>query len=79
NPIQEGKILAQNTFQYEVSEDAKVHLQKVAEENIANGADVEEDVAAKQAAFERIKQGSVQLDTAQLTLVNRGASDIWVR
>lgn len=78
NPLQEGKILAQNTFQFELSEDAKTHLQRVAEENIAQGADVEDDVAAKQAAFERIKQGAVQLDSTQLTLINRGAGDIWV-
>jgi hypothetical protein len=78
NPLQKGKALAQTSFFFELTEDAKAHLQKVAEENIAQGADIEEDTEAKKEAFERIKQSSESFDTAMLTLHNKASSDIWV-
>lgn len=78
NAPQKGNILAQASFQFELTEDAKPHLQKIAEENTAQGADIEEDAEAKKEAFERINRPSENLATAMLTLHNRASSDIWV-
>jgi hypothetical protein len=78
NPLQAGKVLAESSFRFEIAQGAQAHLQRIADENIAQGADKEEDAAVKIAAFERIKQPSEQLDYVQLTLQNRGAGDIWV-
>lgn len=78
NPLQKDSILATTSFDFELTDDAKTHLQKIAEENIAQGADVEEDAEAKKAAFERINQPSEKFDTTNLTLINKAFGDIWV-
>lgn len=78
NPLQKDKVLAQTSFSFELTEDAKPYLQKIAEENIAQGADVEEDAEAKKEAFARINSPSQSFDTAILTLHNKASSDIWV-
>lgn len=78
NPLQKDKILAEISFDFELTDDAKTHLQNIAEQNIAQGADIEEDAEAKKAAFDRINQPSEKFDTANLTLTNKGFGDIWV-
>lgn len=47
NPLQEGKVLAERTFTFEVAAGSSDHLNKVAEENAAQGADQVDDAAAK--------------------------------
>lgn len=47
NPLQEGKVLAEQTFVFEVAAGSADHLKKVAEENAAQGADQVDDAAAK--------------------------------
>ena len=78
NPLQKDKILAETSFEFELTDDAKSHLQKIAEENLAQGADIEEDTEAKKSAFERINQPSEKFDTANLTVSNKGFGDIWL-
>jgi hypothetical protein len=78
NPLQKDKILAETSFDFELTDDAKSHLQNIAEQNIAQGADVEEDAEAKKAAFERINQPSEKFETTHLTLINKAFGDIWV-
>lgn len=78
NPLQKGKILAQSSFQFEMPEDSKAHLQKITQENLAQGADIADDPEAKKVAFERINASSEKFETVNLTLINKGSEDIWV-
>ena len=78
NPIQAGQSLAQAQFDFELTEDAKSYLGQIAEANIAQGADVEEDPEAKQAAFARINTPSEKFEQVMLSLVNRASGDVWV-
>ncbi len=78
NPVQKGKTLASVTFTFDLEEGAKAHLLKTASENLANGADKQDDPAAKAAAFDRINQPSQKFDNVELTLVNKAGTDIWV-
>lgn len=78
NPLQKDKILAEISFDFELTDDAKTHLQNIAEQNIAQGADIEEDAEAKKAVFDRINTPSEKFDTANLTVSNKGFGDIWL-
>lgn len=78
NSLQKRKVLAQTSFDFELTDDAKPHLLRIAEENMAQGADIEEDAEAKKEAFARINSSSQSFDKAMLTLHNKASSDIWV-
>lgn len=79
NPIQQDRVLAELNFELDLPEGAQGHLQQVAQANLEQRADREDDVQAKAEAFERIKQGGAKFDTVRLTLQNTTSAPQWLR
>ena len=78
NPLQKGKVLAEGSFSFILSDADRDYLRSVAAENNAKGADQEEDVEAKAAFYQNLGKPAEKHELVNVTLANKSSGEICV-